>query len=288
MFKKKIELIIVFLLITGACKLVASADQTNDSDKYTFQNYGGEVYTPEPMVFGANLNGNESVILENGTERKHMMLQFYENTTGEQIGLLNSYGLLFLKTAADYTFIFSMPVDYTAADLPAESGLRWMGEIPVENKYDYYGLDVPEWARTESGNVKLAMYFYGDVTSQDAISILEKYSENFSNPINGVACYYETVINETNIPLIASEDAVEIVSYYGAVEEPCDDSDFVDYEEIEYVDEPDIVDEQENNSQETIENINDLDEKEAPSFTATIAILIFALIAISVKGKSRK
>ena len=286
MFKKKIELIIVFLLITGACTLVASADQTNDSDKYTFQNYGGEVYTPQPMEFGANLNGNESVILENGTERKHMMLQFYENTTGEQIGLLDSYGLLFLKTAADYTFIFSMPADYTAADLPGNVGLRWIGEIPVENKYDQnYGLNIPDWARTEKGDVKLAIHFYDDVALQDSTSIVQKYSVNYSTPSNFRPWYYKTITNETNITLIASEDAVELVSYYGAVEEPCDDSDFVDYEEIEYVDEPDIVDEQQNYSQETAENINDSEEKESPGFTATVVIMVFALVSILVKRK---
>ncbi|MEZ5334412.1 MAG: hypothetical protein R2741_03805 [Methanolobus sp.] len=187
MFRKKIAPVIIFLLIIGSCTLLANADQTNDSDKYTFQNYGGEVYTPEPMEFGANLN--DDFIPEYGTERKHMMLQFYENTTGEQISLLDSYGLIYIGKATDYTFTFSMPADMTAADLPAESGLRWMGEIPVENKYDHiYGLDVPEWARTENGDVKLGILFYEDVVSQDSTSVVRKYSDNFSTPLNGIPC----------------------------------------------------------------------------------------------------
>jgi hypothetical protein len=279
MFKKKIELIIVFLLMTGACTLIASADQTNDSDKYTFQNYGGEVYTPEPMEFGANLNGNESVTLENGTERKHMMLQFYENTTGEQIGLLDSYGLIYVKKATDYTFIFSMPADYTAADLPDNVGLRWMGEIPVENKYQYYGTDVPYYAKMEDGNVKLAVFFYEDVTSQASINIIQKYTDNFSAPSNLRPWYYETITNETNISLIVKEDAVQQIGYYGSEPVPEYGRDFVDNEETEEY-EYYIVDEQENNSQETAENINDSEEKETAGFTATIAIMVFALIAI--------
>ena len=285
MFKKKIELIIVFLVITGACTLVASADKTNDSDKYTFQNYGGEVYTPEPMEFGANLNGNESVTLENGTERKHMMLQFYENTTGEQIGLLDSYGLIYVKKATDYTFIFSMPADYTAADLPGNVGLRWMGEIPVENKYQYYGTNVPYYAKLEDGNIKLAVFFYEDVTSQDSINIIQKYTDNFSAPSSLRPWYYETITNETNIYLIVKEDAVQQIGYYGVEVVPESENDFADYEEIIEEDEPDIVNEQENNSQETVENINDSEEKESPGFTATTGILTLALISILMKRK---
>jgi hypothetical protein len=37
MFRKMIELVIVFSLIMASFTLVASADQTNDSDKYTFK-----------------------------------------------------------------------------------------------------------------------------------------------------------------------------------------------------------------------------------------------------------
>jgi hypothetical protein len=277
--KSGLNQIIITFLVLISCTLIASADQTNDSDKYTFQNYGGEVYTPEPMVFGANLNGNESVTLRNGTERKHVLLQFYENTTGEQIGLLDSYDLIYVKKATDYTFIFSMPADYTAADLPANVGLRWMGEIPVENKYDrYYGLDVPEYARTEDGNVKIAIQFFDDVAHKNAIDTLSQYSNNITNFSNSIAIVYDIVTNESNLSLIAHEDAVLAFGYRS--EDYVDEDSFVDYEEIIEENEPDIVDEQENNSKETVENINDSEEKESPGFTATIAIMVFALIAI--------
>ena len=285
MFKKKIELIIVFLLMTGACTLVASADQTNDSDKYTFTNYGGEVYTPEPVEFGANLNGTENVTLENGTERKHVLLQFYEIPNDEQLGVLKKYGVRRVAVAAKYTYMFSMPADYTAADLPDNVGLRWMGEIPVENKYQHYGTNIPYYAKLEDGNVKLAVFFYEDVTSQDSENIVKKYSDNFSAPSNLRPWYYETITNETNISLIVKEDAVQQIGYYGVEVVPESENDFADYEEIIEEDEPDIADEIQNNSLETVENINDSEEKESPGFTATITILIFTLVAIFSKRK---
>jgi hypothetical protein len=178
-----------------------------------------------------------------------------------------------------------MPADITAADLPAESGLRWMGEIPVENKYQYYGTNVPYYAKLEDGNVKLAIHFYEDVTSQDSENIVKKYSDNFSAPSNLRPWYYETITNETNISLIVKEDAVQQIGYYGVEVVPESENDFADYEEIIEEDEPDIADEQENNSQETVENINNSEEKESPGFTATIAIMVLALISILVKRK---
>jgi hypothetical protein len=284
MFKKKIELVMVFLLITGACTLVASANQTNDSGKYTFTNYGGEVYTPEPMEFGANINETENITLRNGTERKHILIQFYDNPTDEQYEMLPNYGVKYLTSAAPYTLISSMPADLTAADLPAESGLRWMGEIPIENKYDrYFGLDVPEWARLEDGNIQLAVRFYNDVTYQNALDTLNQYSNNITNFSYSLEIAYEIITNENNITLIASEDSVMYLGYRN--DDTIDETDFVDYEEITKEDESDIVEEQENNSQETAENINDSEEKENPGFTATIAILIFVLITVLGKRK---
>ena len=280
------QIIITFLILIS-CTLVASADQTNDSDKYTFTNYGGEVYTPEPMEFGANLNGNESVTLENGTERKHILLQVYETLTVEEKELLESYGVRFLLGLGSSSYMVSMPADYTAADLPDNVGLRWMGEIPVENKYDKsYGLNVPNYAKMEDGNVKLAVAFYEDTALQDSVDIIQKYSNNISTHVYqniGVEC--EIITAESNISLIAKEDAVRYVGYFGYETIPCDDSDFVDDEKIEYVDEPDIVDEQENYIQETVENINNSEEKQSLGFTATIAIPIFAIIAIFSKKK---
>ncbi|WP_406670731.1 hypothetical protein V7O67_02525 [Methanolobus sp. ZRKC4] len=279
MFKKNVELVIVFLLMIALCTPVASANQTNDSDKYTLDNYGGEVYTPEPMEFGANLNDNST--LENGNSRKYMMFQFYSTPNDEQLELLKEYGVQRVGVAADYTYIVSIPANLTPADLPDESGLRWMGEIPVENKYDRnYGLHVPEWARAEDGNVKLAIHFYEDVSSQDSTNIAQKYSDNFSTPLNGRPWFYRTIINETNITFIASEDAVNKVTYYGSEVVPDGGSDFVDYEVITEENETELVDEQEDGIQETIEDIDESEEKESPGFASTTGILILALIAI--------
>ena len=119
MFKKPIASEIIFLLIIGSCTLLASADQTNDSDKYTFQNYGGEVYTPEPMEFGANLNDN--FIPEYGTERKHVLIQFYDYPTDEQYEILLNYGVEYLTGAAPYTLIVSMPADSKEVSCPASN-----------------------------------------------------------------------------------------------------------------------------------------------------------------------
>ncbi|MDK2832738.1 MAG: hypothetical protein PWQ75_2490 [Methanolobus sp.] len=284
MYRDKSGFTIIAFLILISLTLVASADQTNDSDKYTFQNYGGEVYTPEPMEFGANLNGNESVILENGTERKHVYLQFYDNATDEQLLLLEEYGIQILNFAAYYTYVASMPADYTAADLPSESRLRWMGEIPVENKdLRGYGLSVPDYARLDDGKIILTIVFYEDVTAENALAVVTKHSNNYTTPGTDYSYVYDIIIDENNISNVIIEDAVHSYGYRN--EETVNEDSFVDYEEIIEEDEPDIVDEQENYSQETVENINDSEEKESPGFTATIAIMVFALISILVKRK---
>jgi hypothetical protein len=206
-----------------------------------------------------------------------MWLQFYETPNEEQLELLEDYGVQRVAVAASRTLICSMPADMTAADLPAENGLRWMGEIPVENKYDYnHELNIPGWARTENGDVKLAIDFHEDVTSQDSTSIVKKYCDNFSAPSNFRPWYYETITNETNITLIASEDAVQSVGYYGAEEEPCS-SDFVDYEVIDEEYETDSVDEQENGNVAGLDNESITNEKTTPGFSAFITGLVFIL-----------
>ncbi|WP_292470237.1 hypothetical protein [Methanolobus sp.] len=146
---------------------------------------------------------------------------------------------------------------------------------------------MPKWARTENGDVKLGIFFYEDVLTQDSIKIAEKYSENFSATSKSRSWYYETITNETNITLIASEDAVQHVGYYDAQDETCS-SDFVDYEVITEEDETDPVDEQEDEIQEVDENIDEQEEKKSPGFTSTIGILIFGLVAVfSDKERAR-
>jgi hypothetical protein len=208
-------------VITGACTLVASANQTNDSGKYTFTNYGGEVYTPEPMEFGANLNGNENATLENRTERKHMMLQFYANLNEEQKEVLEEYGVQLVLGAGTYSYIVSMPADYTAADLPAESGLRWMGEVPVEDKYDpALGLNVPNWARTEDGKVKIDIRFYEDVSSQEAQILAEKYSSSTPELVSSQFVLYGITTDENELISIVNEDAVQMITFPYTGDEP--------------------------------------------------------------------
>jgi hypothetical protein len=134
---------------------------------------------------------------------------------------------------------------------------------------------VPGWARTEDGDVKLAIRFYEDVISQDSTSILEKYSDNFSASSSLRPWDYETITNESNITLITSEDAVQLVGYYGAQVEPCS-SDFLD---DEVIDEVDIVPEteQENDNGDGLENESATNKKTTPGFSAFITVLTFIL-----------
>ncbi|SFM59367.1 hypothetical protein [Methanolobus profundi] len=289
MVKKNIGLVVKLFLVIALCTLIASADQTNDSDKYTFTNYGGEVYTPEAMEFGANLDGTEqisvmttSATLENQTERKHVLLQFYETPNDEQLGALKEYEVRRVAVAAKYTSIFSMPADYTAADLPGDVGLRWMGEIPVENKYDKsYGLNVPYYAKMEDGNVKLAVVFYEDVTSQDSINIIQKYTDNFSTPMIDIL-EYEIITAESNISLIANEDAVKHVGYYGYETVPTYDSDFADYEEIieeDIENDSTLTNEQEINVSDTKNGV-DSEIKKSPSFSSVMTLVFLTLSVV--------
>lgn len=209
---------IILFLIFMLCVSVANANQTNDSDKYTFDRYGGEKFTPQPMEFGENLQnkgqdglGISSSTKANETERKHMLLQFYANPNEEQQEMLKERGVNFVHGAGTYSFVVSMPASLTPADLPAEAGLRWMGEIPVENKYDHiFGLNAPEWARTEDGQIELWIVFYEDVTYEEAQKIANKYSSTapaFEMYPYMLDCLITT--NEGNITAIASEDIVQ-------------------------------------------------------------------------------
>lgn len=214
-------MVVIFLVLIIFSQF-AGANQTNDSDKYTFGNYGGEEFTPEPMEFGQNLADQEqggvtisSTTPINETERKHVLLQFYVNASEDQIMSLEEYGIEIVGLAEDYTYIVSMPASLTPADLPAESGLRWMGEIPVENKYD--SLNVPDWARKADGQVELDIRFYEDIAPQEAESIANKYSSSTPELLYPATSdhliVYGIITEENNITSIASEDIVEIVYF---------------------------------------------------------------------------
>lgn len=213
---KKQDRVIIILFILMLCVLSASANQTNDSDKYTFDNYGGEKFTPQPMEFGENLQnkgqdglGVSSSTKANETERKHMLLQFYETPNEDQLKLLEEYGVKRVGVAAPRTLIVSMPASLTPADLPAEAGLRWMGEIPVENKYDrIFGLNVPEWARMEDGQVEILVYFHEDVSFLEAQSLAEQYSSRIPHLHYYPYPLYTITTEENNLTPLASEDIV--------------------------------------------------------------------------------
>ena len=219
MDSKKISIFIMFTLLLIFSQQALSAEE-NDSDKYTFDNYGGEEFTPQPMEFGENLNNqekDESLSIRT-TERKHVLFQFYANPDKEKRQLLQDHGVQLIEGAGHYTYIVSMPADLTPADLPAESGLRWMGVLPVENKYDpNLGLNVPEWARTENGQVEIKIYFYDDVTDQKAQLLANRYSSStpellyYSTSKDPLA--YGVITDENNITSIASEDIVKQVFF---------------------------------------------------------------------------
>ncbi len=218
---KKQDSVVIILLVLMTCISIAGANQTYDSDKYTFDRYGGEKFTPQPMEFGENLQhkgqdglGASSSTKANETERKHMLLQFYANPNEEQQEMLKERGVNFVHGAGTYSFVVSMPASLTTADLPAEAGLRWMGEIPVENKYDrIFGLNAPEWARTEDGQVEVLVYFYEDVTSLQAQSLAEKYSSSVPHLHYYPYPLYTIITEENNLTPLASEDIVLRIAF---------------------------------------------------------------------------
>jgi len=210
---------VIIALMLILCVSITGAEE-NNSDKYAFDNYGGEEFTPQPMEFGESIKNQEKNSLQapsktgkNATERKHVVLQFYANPNEEQRGLLEEYGVQFVLGAGTYSYIVSMPASLTPADLPAESGLRWMGEFPVENKYN--SLNVPDWARVEDEKVELEIRFYEDVSSQEALNIANKYSSSIPDLLyhatNNDPIVYGIITEESNITSIASEDIVEFV-----------------------------------------------------------------------------
>lgn len=203
------------------CASVGNANETNESNKYTLY-FDGEAFIPEPMQFGDNIrNQEQNGLMEvtggqnNKTQRKHILFQFYAAPTEEQLELLAEYGVQCANVAASHTFIMSMPADLTPADLPVESGLRWMAEMPIENKYDKsFGLNVPEWARMEDGQVEIWISFYDDVSYEDAQIVANKYSTATPNfHLYPYLLDLKIKTNESNIPLIASEDIVRGVGY---------------------------------------------------------------------------
>ncbi|KXS40622.1 MAG: hypothetical protein AWU59_2452, partial [Methanolobus sp. T82-4] len=113
-----------------------------------------------------------------------------------------------------------------------------------------------------------------------------KYSHNYSAPSNLRPWYYETIINETNITSIVSEDAVYNSGYYGFETIPTEGSDFVDYVENteEDIGDSTAINEQETDSPEE-ENSSNTKVNKSPSFSTIMAILCLTLSVIAYRRK---
>lgn len=185
----------------GGIALIPISITPNDIPKDLYLKWGGEV------VPGA---------------RKHMYIQFKEKyPTQEQRILLGNFSIPILDPIGGYgTWIASMPASMNPADIPAEAGLRWMGDIPVGDKWISDNPEVPDRARLESGLVIVYVTFYDDVTLKDARKLLHKYVNNSSKytpyrPVNESDFNggYEFATEEHNIDLIVNEDIVSRIGY---------------------------------------------------------------------------
>ncbi|TGC06968.1 hypothetical protein [Methanolobus halotolerans] len=75
----------VIALVLMLCVSITGAEE-NNSDKYSFERYGGEEFTPQAMEFGENLKNQEKneLLSISTNERKHVLLQFYANPIENQ------------------------------------------------------------------------------------------------------------------------------------------------------------------------------------------------------------
>jgi hypothetical protein len=204
---------------------IAAADDSNSSNaidyNLTFNKYSDNprYVSPQPMEFGANVSKSSAMTvnsLENQT-RKHVYIQFYErptNITAKKLELEN-YGIKLVGRAGGYaTWIASMPASLTPADIPAEAGLRWMGEIPPEDKWGSNSPEVPDRARMGPGMIYVGIRMYEDVPLNDSKNLRDKYANTSSKyeiylRSDDRNLIYEFVTNESNLTLIASEDAIK-------------------------------------------------------------------------------
>uniref|UniRef100_UPI001A9174D0 hypothetical protein n=1 Tax=Methanolobus psychrotolerans TaxID=1874706 RepID=UPI001A9174D0 len=150
-------------------------------------------------------------------------------------------------------------------------GLRWMGEVLVENKDPRgYGLSVPEYARLDDGKIILTIRFYEDVTSENALSVVTKYTNNYTTPSSYYTYIYDIIIDENNITNVISEDAVHSYGYRN--EETVSDDSFEDSEDIENNNVSSLI-EDEDNTEIDSNNVN-----KSPGFSALISISVFGLV----------
>jgi hypothetical protein len=215
--------IITLLLLTATLTIsVAAAEEEPDYNLSFFSNGSTRGYTPTEMEFGANI-GKSSVMTADmlmSQTRKHMYIQFKEGwPTVAQEKMLGNYSIVLLGSIAGYgTYIASMPASLTPADIPAEAGLRWMGEIPPGDKWGSGSPEAPDRARLEGEVVIIGISMYDDVSLQDALQIRHKYANTSSEydqycTYNNNTLSYIFVTEEQNITLIADEDAVEEIGF---------------------------------------------------------------------------
>lgn len=210
--------IIVFFLLTAAFTTsVASAEHLS-----FFSNGSIRYYTLPEMEFGSNVSEDKLLSLDQ-TQPKHVYVQFCEiQKNTEQLNLLDNYGIRRLrKTVGEpTTYITSMPASLTAADIPAEIRMCWMGEIPPEDKWFYENSEIPERARLPGGMVIVWVQMHEDVSLNDSRELYEKYANNSSLDIQysrgdwlDPGFIFHFVTEENNLASIAEEDIVYRISY---------------------------------------------------------------------------
>jgi hypothetical protein len=221
---QSIGYVFITLLLITLFSSIAVAGDNNSSNaidyNLTFNKYSDNprYVSPQPMEFGTNVKESSLVKINASKEqtRKHVYIQFYERwQTEEQNEILENYGIEIVGRAGGYaTKIASMSASLTPADIPAETGLRWMGEIPPEDKWSSGSPEVPDRARIEAGMIYIGVRMYEDVSINDSRNLRDRYaisSSQYSKYIRSDDRYliYEFITEENNLTSILDEDIVE-------------------------------------------------------------------------------
>ncbi|WP_321431275.1 hypothetical protein [uncultured Methanolobus sp.] len=225
--------VFVALLFILLFSFVAAAEDNNNSSNgidynLTFNKYSDNPrnLSPQPMEFGANVSKYSIMTvdsLDNQT-RKHVYIQFYERPTDITAKKLEmeDYGIKLVGRAGGYTtWISSMPASLTPADIPAEAGLRWMGEIFPEDKWRYDDpMEVPERARLPGEMVIVRIRMHDDVSLNDSRQIRDKYANTSSiyaeysqSSEFDYGFLYQFVTREAHLTVIPQEDDIYSIGY---------------------------------------------------------------------------
>jgi hypothetical protein len=211
------------LLITLFSSIAVAGDNNSsnaiDYNLSFFSNGSTRDYTPPEMEFGANVKESSLMTMDVSGEqvRKHVYIQFKERPTNivSKKRELEQYGIHLLDPTAGYaTWIASMPASLIPADIPAEAGLRWLGEIPPEDKWSSGSPEVPDRARIEAGMIYIGIQMYEDVSINDSRNLRDRYAissskyDSYSRSDDG-NLIYEFITEENNLTSILDEDIVE-------------------------------------------------------------------------------